>query len=314
MIDPRNRCSLPSLRSALMVGVMTTLAVGCGGDDDDDDNDSSPAVRHAAIQFQGQVNGQDFICGATYANVGVGQPGTYQVTDWRFYIHDVELVKVDGARRALDLDQDGVWQYENVALLDLRRDCGSGALPSNAEVAGAVSNENYTGICFKVGVPYTLNHINDATAPSPLNNSGMLWNWRGGRKFIRIDGMGAPGDGDNAVAFVVHLGSTECPGSDPNAPPTAACGYPNVAEFCLDGFDADQDRIIMNMGAALEASDVAFNTPDTASGCMSGNADPECITIMPRLNLDFTYVAGAEATPEQYPKIVPQRLFSVRKP
>ncbi len=70
----------------------------------------------------------------------------------------------------------------------------------------------------------------------------------------------------------------------------------------------------MDMGAALEASDVAFNTPDTASGCMSGNADPECIAIMPRLNLDFTYIAGAGAAPEQYPRVIPQRLFSVRKP
>jgi hypothetical protein len=47
---------------------------------------------------------------------------------------------------------------------------------------------------------------------------------------------------------------------------------------------------------------------------MSGNADPECIPIMPRLNLDFTYVAGAGASPEQYPKVVPQVLFNVRKP
>jgi hypothetical protein len=31
---------------------------------------------------------------------------------------------------------------------------------------------------------------------------------------------------------------------------------------------------------------------------MSFNADPDCIPIMPRLNLDFTYIAGAEATPE----------------
>ncbi|MCB1771543.1 MAG: hypothetical protein KDJ31_17890, partial [Candidatus Competibacteraceae bacterium] len=110
MIDPRNQRSLLALRNALnalMVGAIAVLAAGCGGDDD---NDSSPAVRRAAIQFQGQVNGQDFVCGATYENVGIGQPGTYQVTDWRFYVHDVELVKADGARRTLDLDQDGVWQ------------------------------------------------------------------------------------------------------------------------------------------------------------------------------------------------------------
>ena len=59
---------------------------------------------------------------------------------------------------------------------------------------------------------------------------------------------------------------------------------------------------------------VAVDTPNTAAGCMSGNSDPECIPIMPRLYLDFTYVAGAGAAPEAYAKVVPQRLFSVLKP
>lgn len=309
MTRPRNRQLLFPIRNATALGVALVLLAGCGGDDD-----NGPTERQVSVLFEAQVNGQDFTCGTTYNNVGTGQPGTYQVNDWRFYVHDVALVKSDGGRQALDLDQDGVWQYQNVALLDLRKNCGGGALPSNAVVNGAVANESFTGVCFKVGVPYALNHINDATAPSPLNSSGMLWNWRGGRKFIRIDGTGAPGDVDRATAFHIHLGSTQCPGSDPNAPPTAACGYPNIAEFCLDNFDASRDHIVMDIGAALEASNVAFNTPDTASGCMSANSDPECIPIMPRLNLDFTYVAGAGATPEKYPKVIPQRLFSVHKP
>ena len=309
MNHPRDRQLLFPIRSATALGVALALLAGCGGGDDDD----GAANRRAVVEFHAQVKGQDFTCGATYSNVGLGQPGTYQVNDWRFYVHDVVLVKADGSRQALDLEQDGVWQYRNVALLDLRRDCGGGPLPTNSAVTGTVPSDNYTGICFKVGVPYELNHVNDATAPSPLNSSGMLWNWRGGRKFIRIDGTGAPGDVDRAVAFHVHLGSTQCPGSDPSAPPTAACGYPNIAEFCLDNFDADQDHIVMDIGTALEASNVAFNTPDTASGCMSANSDPECIQVMPRLNLDFTFVAGAGAAPEQYPKQVPQRLFAVDK-
>lgn len=302
MTHPRTRQWLLPVRSATALGVALALLTGCGGDDDS-------AERRAVVEFHAQVNGRDFTCGATYSNVGVGQPGTYQITDWRFYVHDVELVKADGSRRALELDQDGVWQYQKVALLDLRRDCGGGALPTNAVVAGTIANDPYTGICFKVGIPYELNHVNDATAPSPLNSSGMLWNWRGGRKFIRIDGVGDPAN--IKQAFHIHLGSTECPGSNPNAPPTAACGYPNIAEFCLDNFDVDQDHLVMDIGKALEASNVAVDTPNTAPGCMSGNSDPECIPIMPRLNLDFTYVAGAGATPEQYPKAVPQRLFSV---
>ncbi len=305
MAYPRDRQFLFPIRSATALGIALALLAGCGSDD------NGPSERQAKVLFEAQVNGQDFVCGATYSGVGLGQPGTYQVNDWRFYVYDVALVKPDGNRQALDLDQDGVWQYQNVALLDLRKDCGGGTLPSNAVVKGAVANESYAGICFKVGIPYALNHINDATAPSPLNSSGMLWNWRAGRKFIRVDGVGDPAN--LKQSFVIHLGSTECPGSDPNAPPTAACGYPNIAEFCLDNFNADQDHIIMDIGKALAASNVVANTASTAPGCMSGNSDPECIPIMPRLNLDFTYVAGASSTPEKYPKVVPQVLFSVHK-
>ncbi|MFZ1641668.1 MAG: MbnP family copper-binding protein [Candidatus Contendobacter sp.] len=305
MAYPRDRQFLFPIRSATALGIALALLAGCGSDD------NGPSERQAKVLFEAQVNGQDFVCGATYSGVGLGQPGTYQVNDWRFYVYDVALVKPDGNRQALDLDQDGVWQYQNVALLDLRKNCGGGVLPSNAVVKGAVANESYTGVCFKVGIPFALNHTNDATAPSPLNSSGMLWNWRGGRKFIRVDGVGDPTN--LKQSFVIHLGSTECPGSDPNAPPTAACGYPNIAEFCLDNFNADQDHIIMDIGKALAASNVVVNTASTAPGCMSGNSDPECIPIMPRLNLDFTYVAGASSTPEKYPKVVPQVLFSVHK-
>jgi uncharacterized repeat protein (TIGR04052 family) len=307
MVHPRPlRFSFP-LRATVLAGAALTLLVGCGGDD-------GPGDRQVSVQFAGQVNGQELVCGKTYSNVGLGQPGTYQVNDWRFYVHDVALVRADGSRQTVALNQDGAWQYQNVALLDLRKNCGSGALPTNAVTAGTVPNDNYSGICFKVGVPFSLNHINDATAPSPLNNTGMLWNWQGGRKFIRVDGFGNPGSVDGAVAFVVHLGSTGCPGPGANSPPTAACTYPNVAEFCLDNFNADQDRVVMDMGKALAGSNVALNTANTASGCMSGNADPECIPILPRLNLDFTYVAGAGATPEKYPKVIPPVLFSVGKP
>ncbi len=303
-------CSYPRhvpllLPGLLLASALSTLLAGCGGDDDPED-------RQMTVQFAAQVNGKEFACGKTWSGVGVGQPGTYRITDWRFFVHEVELVRPDGRRQALALNQDGIWQYQNVALLDLRRDCGNGALPSHGAVVGHVARADYSGICFKVGVPYALNHTNDASVPAPLNNSGMLWSWRSGRKFIRIDGMGDP-DGLKQ-AFHVHLGSTQCPGPDPNGPPTAACGAPNIAEFCLDNFNAERDRVVMDIGTALAESNVVVNTPETAAGCMSGNADPECIAILPRLNLDFTYVAGAGAAPEKHPKVAPQRLFSVQKP
>ena len=294
------------LRSVLLASATLALLVGCGGGDDD------PAGRQAKIVFEPQVNGKGFACGATYTGVGLGLPGAYQINDWRFYVHDVTLIRPDGGREGVALYQDDIWQYQNVALLDPRKNCGSGALPTNATVIGNVTNTTCTGICFKVGLPFALNHLDQATAPAPLNNAGMVLNARDGRIFIRVDGVGDPANLDEP--FDLHLSSAGCPGSDPSKPPTAACGYPNVAEFCLNDFNLDQDHIIMDIGKALAASNVVVNTPNTPPGCLSSNADPECIPVIPRLNLDFTYIPGPSMPLEQYNKVVPQVLFSVHKP
>ncbi len=298
-----------NLMGAMMIALLFSVLAGCGGSDGDDDTVDEKAIT---VTFKALVNGQNFVCGQTYSNIGIGLPGTYRVNDWRFYVHDVALVKADGSRRLMALNQDGVWQYQNLAMLDLENGCANGTPQTNATVKGTVPNESYTGICFKLGIPYALNHLSDATAPSPLNSSGMMWNWRGGRKFIRIDGVGDPGNINQA--FHIHLGSTECPGTAPNAPPTAACGYPNVPEFCLDNFNVERDQIAMNLEKALEGSNVVVNSPGTQAGCMSANSDPDCIEIMPRLNLNFTYSAGAGIPPQSYPKLDPPRLFSVLKP
>lgn len=301
----------PIRATALASGLLLLAGCGGGGSNNDDDG-GGDQTKNVMVEFEAEVNGQAFVCGQTYSNVGSGLPGTYKVTDWRFYVHDLELVRADGSREPVILDQDGVWQYQNLAMLDLENGCSGGTTQTNAVVKGTVLDDNYTGICFKLGIPYELNHLNDATAPSPLNSTGMLWNWRAGRKFIRVDGTGDP-DNSN-VAFPIHLGSTECPGSAPNAPPTATCGYPNVAEFCLTDFDVDEDHLIMDIGKVLAASNVTVNTAGTAPGCMSANSDPECIEIIPRLNLDFVYAAGGGAPPVTYPKVVPQPLFSVHQP
>jgi len=302
----------------LVLGAAVTLVAGCGGGGGDD-NDGSPIVigtepenTATAVEFTAQVNGEAFVCGQTYSGVGISLPDTYKVIDMRFYVYDVELVKADGEREMLDLEQDGVWQYENVALIDLEDGCNNGTPETNAWIIGEIPNADYAGICFKLGLPYELNHFSDATAPSPINSSGMLWNWRFGRKFIRIDGIGDPDNIDQP--FHIHLGSTECPGDAVSAPPTGECGFPNIVDVCLDDFDVDQDQIVIDVGPVLAASSVTVNTPDTQPGCMSANSDPECIEVMPRLGLDFTFVAGAGAPPEQYPASEPQQLFKVLKP
>ncbi len=287
--------------------VLASLLGGCGGGSDGGET-TTPTTQTVNITFRALVNDAPFQCGQTYAPVGTALPGEYRVNDFRLYLHDAVLVTTRGERVPVELEQDGVWQRNDTVMLDFENGCLNGTPEMNERVRGEVPTEDYRGFCFKLGLPFDENHQDLATAPSPLNASGMLWNWRAGRKFVRIDGVGHP-NGENQ-AFPIHLGSTQCPGESGNAPPAEACGYPNVAEICLDDFVPARHVVTIDPGKVLAASPIATNTPQTAPGCMSGNNDPECVAVMPRLGLDFTFVPNASTPPQRFPAQV-QQLFGI---
>ncbi|MGF1547557.1 MAG: MbnP family copper-binding protein [Thiotrichales bacterium] len=268
------------------MGLAAMIAlVGCSSDDS-----SSAMSRSVSLNFKAAVGTEAAECGKTYGNIGIGVRNTYKLTDFRVYISDVALRKADGTTAPVSLDQDGVWQYQNVALLDFENGCDKGTPQINATVKGSVARDNYTGVCFNIGVPFEHNHLNDATAPSPLNASGMLWAWSSGRKFIRVDGVGDPG-GLNA-GFHIHLGSTGCVAANAQTAPTAACANPNLPRVCVDIDVESGKKIVFDVKDVLAATDVTVNTANTSPGCMSAVSDPECIEIMPRLGLNFPYKDG----------------------
>jgi uncharacterized repeat protein (TIGR04052 family) len=289
------------LEKPLIVTAIAFFAiVGC--DDDDNDASSDTTSQNVTVQFAATVNDSPFVCGETYSGVSKTLPDSYKVDDFRLYLHDVALVKSDGQKVSVNLTQDGKWQYQNVAMLDFENGCLNGTSEMNSQIMGTLTNDGsaYQGICFKLGVPFELNHINDATANSPLNMSGMLWSWTTGRKFVRIDGIGDP-EGINQ-SYLVHLGSTGCVDSDSSGgEPDGPCTYPNMPEICFDNFDVTKDIITADAGALLKEANLTYNTPDTSAGCMSGNNDPECIDVMPQFGIDFVYNDGVNP-PITYPK------------
>ena len=110
--------------------------------------------------------------------------------DLRFYVHDVALTDASGASQPLTLEQDGVWQRDDVALLDFEDgsgDCATGSPDTHTALTGTVPAGDYVGLSFNIGVPDALNHIDAATAEAPLNDTGMWWSWTGGYKFLKID-------------------------------------------------------------------------------------------------------------------------------
>ncbi len=291
----------------LLLTLSGFLLAGCGGDSGGE-TETAPRNRRVEIRFRGFVNGANFRCGETYQNVGIGPVTAYRVNDFRFYLHDVVLLTQDRTRVPVELIPDNRWQVNDTVMIDLEDGCLNGTPEMNPQIIGEVPEDTYRSICFKLGLPFDENHADLAVSPAPLNASGMLWNWRAGRKFVRFDGVGDPGGLNQS--FHIHLGSTECPGTSGNAPPIAACGFANVAEICLNNFNPDRHTIAVDGGRVLANSNVTVNTPQTSSGCMSGNNDPECIAIMPRLGLDFTFFPGAGVPSEFHPK-VEQQFFSV---
>jgi uncharacterized repeat protein (TIGR04052 family) len=266
-------------------------------------NDTNTIQAAVTIDFQAQVNGEDFVCGQTYPEVG--SPGNdYKIDDYRFYIHDVNLIKIDGNKTPLELTQEGVWQYKNIALLDFENGCLNGTAKMNTQVQGTLPDgevlSDYNGICLTIGLPFEENHVDPGTAPSPLNANGMLWSWTTGRKFIRIDGLSDP-EGLK-IPFHLHLGSTGCVNAaGTGGPPDAPCSEPNQPKICFSDFDFSRHKIVSDIGKVLSNTNVAIDTPDTSIGCMSANNDPECITTMPKLGLSFMYKQTPTTPAVEYP-------------
>jgi uncharacterized repeat protein (TIGR04052 family) len=290
-------------RSTRHAGVRTVLAslssiaaaalalAGCGDDGGSPGlgADGGAGSRAVTLSFRAQVGDAGFGCGERYDSVGASA-STLELADLRLFVHDVELLDASGNAVPVELEQDGIWQLERLALLDFEDGtgaCQSGTPMTNETVRGSVPEAEYTGVRFVLGVPFEQNHINAATAPSPLNLETMFWNWNGGYKFLRIDGSTAALEG-----WRFHLGSTGCDGDMQGN--VTECTNPNRATVELTDFDLDSDTVIVDVGALLDGVPLDENSPDTPPGCMATPGDPDCAPYFRNLGLAWE---GSEPGP-----------------
>lgn len=257
-----------------------------------DGGSDATGAPNTTLTFAAFVGAEPFACNKTF---DVGSPATSVAPiDFRFYVSEVKLVRADGSEEPLVLVPDGKWQLDDVALLDFEDGTGACATDGNPDtnvvVRGRAPAGSYTGVRFVVGVPFAKNHQNQATAPSPLNLGQMFWSWRGGYKFLKIDGQP---QNDAGVRFNFHLGSVACNGGDPaDGGSVTGCDKPNRAPVSLTGtspIDFAQKRIVVDWAAILAGSDVTTNGGGPG-GCMSFPNDPECPPLFDRLGVD--YVTG----------------------
>lgn len=268
----------------------TTSSSGTGGG-------GGAPLQSVTIAFGAEVGGEVFGCAKSFPAVGTA-PSDIAITDFRFYVHDVRLIGPNDAETPVVLDQDGLWQVQDLALLDFEDktgSCSNGTAETNAVVKGKVPPGIYEGIAFRLGVPAALDHLDAGAAPSPLNLSALFWSWTSGYKYARVDSNvmgGAP--------FLFHLGATGCT-KDPMTD-VVTCAQPNIPSIRLPAFDLATQKIVLDVGDLFAASDLSTDAGG-APGCMSGGTDPECVTIFPRLGLDIA--TGLPSATD------PQALFHV---
>jgi uncharacterized repeat protein (TIGR04052 family) len=286
---------------SLLLGLTTGLGACNNGDTDHthetdehetdehetDETDAMPMEEEVTLTFAATVGGQVAACGTDYT-VGTGG-ATAQLADARLYVSGVQLRDAGGSWVDLTLDQDSVWQHEGVALLDFEdgtAGCAdSGTSDLNGVVTGTLPAGTYTGLRFDVGVPFELNHLDSATAPSPLDSPGMFWAWQSGYKFVRVD-WAVQGEGTSR--WNVHVGATGCVSDASTQSPDEPCGRPNLGTIELADFDPAADEVAVDLGALISGVDVWADTAESPPGCMSSPAEPDdCGPTFGSLGMDF---------------------------
>ena len=297
------------------------------------------ATQKVALNFSAMVGAEKFECGKSYDGIGITQ-SHITPSDFRFYVSEVALIDQHGKAVAVTLDQDGIWQYKDIALLDFedgKGQCRNGNSGLHEQVTGSVPKGSYRGVRFTLGVPFELNHSDPTLALSPLNFSGMFWVWQSGYKFVKIDmaSSGQPQASDmqpdvsmkekvaamekiaamkkegtapqpqfkktpRAAGFSVHLGSTACASPSLTTPPSE-CRNPNRVTITFDHFDTGKNVVVADMVSLLQDANVDVNAPDSAPGCMSAPNDADCPAVFAAFGLPYN---------DQ--PVVAQRFFKMR--
>jgi uncharacterized repeat protein (TIGR04052 family) len=221
----------------------------------------SPADQPVSIAFVAVAGEQPVSCSA-------GMP---QLTDLRFFVHDVALIAADGRPVPITLDASPPWQGNGVALVDLEDgsgSCDTGSPMMHTAVTGRVAAGSYVGVRFVLGVPFDLNHADPDAAQPPLDQTAMHWHWLAGYKFLRA------GLRRSEASTYLHLGSTGCAG---RIGAVTGCKEPNRPLIALSRLDAARDVVAVDL-AALFA--------DTPTGaCQSEPDNQVCAPLMKHLGL-----------------------------
>jgi cytochrome c peroxidase len=273
--------SLFRVRTAALSGLTAlSLMTAC-----DNGRETPTGAQEIELQFDAKIGNQQVACGEPLSAVGQNKRAV-ELKDLRFYVHDVQLIDDKGEKVALQLPDDGAWQYRNVALLDFENKadaCDNGTENINALVRGKVPAGRYTGLSFRIGVPSNLSHGDTGKYRAPLTYTALYWNWLSGFIHFKLDLVTAKTDTQELDAYEVHVGSKLCT----NDGSKFSCDRENLAQVELPSFDPAKDKVVFDLGTLLEGVDVSRRAGVVGvPGCASGVDEPDCGPIMAALGLD----------------------------
>jgi uncharacterized repeat protein (TIGR04052 family) len=272
------------LSLACVVGF--TLA-GCDDAENGTEPDAGGEPRDIELHFEARVGDELAECGKTYQGLGQNQRAL-SLADIRWYVYDVKLIDERGKAVSVDLPDDEIVQWEQVALLDFEDNtaaCVNGTAETNHVLRGKVPAGNYKGISFGVGMQPDLSHGNPAMQKAPLTIQALAWNWRLGHKFLRIDLALDPSGDKPGGGFEVHLGATGCTGQQQTG---YSCERENLPSIELDDFDSERDKIVFDLEPLLaDVELLASEVPGPLAGCTSEPDDADCEPILASFGLDL---------------------------
>jgi len=274
------------------------LITACGGGSDSigwNNNGTTPV----SLQFAAYSGTTPIQCGTAITGLGSTSKSA-NILDMRFYISNVQFIRADGTQVALQPATDNN-NYagtdgkgtDSVSLITLSQ-TGVGACTAgtalNKAIQGTLAAGNYTGVTMTLGVPFSLNHLNstDPATPAVLRsdvNPSMSWNWRGGRKFTKIELQST--ETGNPVTLL-HLGSTGCVGDPANGTPISGCTAPNRVTLNFASFDPTKQSIALDVQSLFAASDFT-----AANSCMSSPTAAVCTDPFSALALNFNATDGS---------------------
>ena len=270
--------------------ILAAGLAGCGGGGSGDGTGWSPdASGQVRLRFAAYAGPNPLSCGGVVPGLGVTGKSA-QLQDLRFYISNVQLIRSDGSTVALSLastDNNNYAGADSVSLITLSQKgvgaCTAGAA-LNTAVLGHVPPGHYTGVTMTLGVPFALNHLNatDPATPAVLRsdvNPGMAWNWRGGRKFTKIELQAT--EAGNPVTLL-HLGSTGCVGDPANGVAISSCSAPNRVALTFTSFNPATQALAVDVASLVAGVDLS-----KSNSCMSSPTDAGCASAFASLSLNF---------------------------